>query len=97
MDKVYFRADMYEAFAEGFIKGAGGALTEREISLLPMGAYIITLETGMRFLTDYLEGDVYLELNMKVTIWTRARNQLKLVYDIETRFDEFRSITEEFM
>ncbi|HHT53539.1 MAG TPA: aminoglycoside phosphotransferase family protein [Clostridiales bacterium] len=97
LDKVYFRADMYEAFAEGFIKGAGGALTEREISLLPMGAYIITLETGMRFLTDYLEGDVYFRTEYEGHNLTRARNQLKLVYDFETRFDEFRSITEEFM
>lgn len=96
LDKVYFRSDMYEAFAEGFISGAGGALTKREISLLPMGAYIITLETGMRFLADYLEGDVYFRTEYEDHNLIRARNQLKLVCDIETRFDEFVRITEKF-
>ena len=96
LDKVYFRSDMYEAFAEGFIRGAGGALTRHEISLLPTGAYIITLETGMRFLADYLEGDVYFRTEYEDHNLIRARNQLKLVYDIETRFGEFVRITERF-
>ena len=58
-ERVDFRADMFCAYAEGFVEGTAGALTDREIAMLPDGAYIITLEQAIRFLTDYLEGDVY--------------------------------------
>jgi hypothetical protein len=97
LSKVYFRTDMFEAFAGGYIKGAGGAMTENEIKSLPMGAYIITLETGMRFLTDYLENDVYFRIEYENHNLIRARNQLKLVYDLETRIDEFNRIIEKFI
>lgn len=97
LSKVYFRADMFEAFARGYIKGAGGALTESEIRGLPTGAYILTLETGMRFLTDYLEGDVYFRTEYPDHNLIRARNQLHLVYDLETRMGEFDAIIEKFI
>lgn len=92
LDKVFFRTDMFEAFARGYIRGAGGKLTESEIRNLPMGAYIITLESGMRFLTDFLENDVYFRTEYSDHNLIRARNQLKLVYDIETRMNEFNCI-----
>ncbi len=97
LNKVYFRADMFEAFAKGYIKGAGGAMTKSEIKALPMGAYVITLETGMRFLTDYLENDVYFRVEYPDHNLIRARNQLKLVYDLETRMDEFNRIIDKFI
>lgn len=96
LDKVFFRNDMFEAFAKGYIEGSGHSLTEKEIEYLPMGAYIITLETGMRFLTDYLEGDVYFKTAYPDHNLVRARNQFKLVYDIESRMDEFRDIIKKF-
>lgn len=92
LSKVYFRADMFEAFARGYIESAGGTLSRREIELLPVGAQVITLETGMRFLTDYLEGDVYFRIEYPDHNLIRARNQLRLVYDIETRMSEFEDI-----
>lgn len=92
LDKVSFRGDMFEAFARGYIEGSDNSLTERELELLPMGAHIITLETGMRFLTDYLEGDVYFKTAYPEHNLVRARNQFKLVSDIENRMDEFNAI-----
>lgn len=96
LDKVFFRADMFEAYARGYLEGSGGALTAEEIALLPMGALVITLETGMRFLTDYLEHDVYFKTAYPDHNLVRARNQLKLVADIEGRMAEFEAIIRKF-
>ncbi len=96
LTKVYFRNDMFEAFARGYIEGSGHSLTERETELLPMGALVITLETGMRFLTDYLENDVYFKTAFPDHNLVRARNQFKLVSDIENRMDEFQAIIAKF-
>ena len=92
LDKVFFRTDMFEAFARGYITASNGTLTAHEIESLVMGAYIITFETGMRFLTDYLENDVYFKTSYPDHNLVRARNQLKLVYDLETRMNEFEDI-----
>lgn len=61
-----------------------------------MGALVITLETGMRFLTDYLENDVYFKTAFPDHNLVRARNQFKLVSDIENRMDEFQAIIAKF-
>lgn len=92
LDKVYFRADMFEAFARGYINGSAGALTQYEIESLPIGALVITFETGMRFLTDYLENDVYFKIAYPKHNLDRARNQFKLVFDMEKRINEFNDI-----
>ncbi len=92
LSKVFFRTDMFDAFAAGYLKGTGGELTDYEIKSLTMGALVITLETGMRFLTDYLENDIYFRTEYEDHNLIRARNQFKLVYDIETRHDEFDAI-----
>lgn len=92
LSKVFFRADMFEAFAKGYIRGTCGAMTEREIEYLPLGAQIITFETGLRFLTDYLENDVYFKTAYSDHNLVRAKNQFKLVHDLETRINEFKNI-----
>ena len=92
LNKVFFRTDMFEAFAKGYITASNGTLTAHEIESLVMGAYIITFETGMRFLTDYLENDVYFKTSYADHNLVRARNQFKLVYDLETRMNEFDDI-----
>ncbi len=92
LSKVFFRTDMFEAFARGYITASNGTLTSHEIESLVMGAYVITFETGMRFLTDYLENDVYFKTSYPDHNLVRARNQFKLVYDLETRMKEFDDI-----
>ena len=59
LSRVQFSLPMFEAFTRGFLKEAGQTLTAREIELLPMGAKLMTLECGMRFLADHLNGDKY--------------------------------------
>ena len=91
LDKVHFLPEMFKAYARGFIKGTGGALTEREVQMLPDGGYIITLEQAIRFLGDYLDGDTYYHTDYPDHNLVRARTQLKLVAETETCMEELRT------
>lgn len=90
LQKVHFLPAMFRAYARGFIRGTAGALTEREIAMLPDGGYIITLEQAIRFLGDYLDGDIYYHIDYPDHNLVRARTQLKLVADMELYMDELR-------
>ena len=97
LSKVYCRLDMFEAYAKGFIEGLEGSLSESEIRALPMGALILTYETGIRFLSDYLDGDVYFRVAHPNHNLDRARNQFKLVADMEAKMDEMKAIVEKYI
>lgn len=92
LSKVNFDINLYRAYAEGYLEGAAGKLTDGEIELLPVGAMMMTFECGMRFLTDYLEGDTYFRTTRAGQNLDRARNQFKLLSDMEARFEEMRLI-----
>ena len=92
LSKVEMSLTMYEAFTEGFLSACGDRLTEKEIDTLPWGAKLMTLECGVRFLTDYLNGDVYFATHRPGQNLDRARTQLKLVEDMETKWDEMNAI-----
>ena len=83
---------LFECYARGFLKGCGGELTEGERLLLPEGAIMMTLECGMRFLTDYLEGDIYFRIHRPLHNLERCRNQFALVADMERKLPEMRAI-----
>ena len=97
LSKVYMREDAFEAFAKGFVSGLEGSLSETEIMELPMGALIITLETGIRFLTDYLNGDVYFRVHHAQHNLDRARNQFALVRDMEKKMPRMREIVKQYI
>lgn len=97
LDKVYMKLDLFEEFTRGFLKGLGGSLTETEVRALPMGAYIITFETGMRFLGDHLNGDVYFSIHRENHNLDRARTQLKLVADMEKKMQDMNAIVEKYL
>ncbi len=97
LSKVYIRMDLFDAYTEGFLKGVGGSLTENEIRSFPMGAYVITFETGIRFLTDYLNGDTYFRIHREGHNLDRARNQFKLVASMEEQMDEMNKIVEKYI
>ncbi len=79
LGKVYARMEMFEALAKGFLEGAGGCLTEKEIELMPFSGELITFEIGIRFLTDYLAGDTYFKTHREGHNLDRCRTQFKLV------------------
>lgn len=86
LSKVSLSLPLFQVFTKGFLEGCGGSLTETEISLLPAGAKLMTLECGMRFLTDYLEGDTYFKIHREHHNLERARSQFKLVSDMEQKW-----------
>ncbi len=92
LSKVSLDLELFKKYAEGFIIGCNGRLTDTEIKLLPIGAIMMTLECGMRFLTDYLEGDVYFKTHREGHNLDRARNQFALVADMEKKLPEMESI-----
>ena len=89
--------DMFAAFAKGFISGLDGSLKDYEIRQFPVGAQIITFETGMRFLTDYLDGDVYFRTQYADHNLVRARNQFAMVADIERKMPQLNAIIESLL
>lgn len=97
LSKVTLDLDLFEAYAKGFLKGCNGSLTETEVKLLPVGAMMMTLECGMRFLTDYLDGDVYFKIHRPGHNLDRARNQFALVADMECKLDQMNQIVENLL
>lgn len=96
LTKVSCSMELYEAFTKGFIEGCGGRLTEKEIDLMPMGAKVMTFECGMRFLTDYLQGDVYFKIHREGQNLDRCRTQFKLVEDMEQKWDTMCAIVKKY-
>lgn len=92
IDKVWCDMNLFEMYTRGFIEGCGGRLTKKEIELLPMGAKVMTYECGMRFLTDYLQGDTYFKIHRPGQNLDRCRTQLKLVWDMERKWETMREI-----
>lgn len=90
LSKVSIDLDLYNTFVKGFVEGCGGALTENEIKMLPMGAKVMTFECGVRFLTDYLEGDVYFHIARENHNLDRCRTQFALVDDMDRKWDEMQ-------
>ena len=86
--KVHFSLHLYEVFARGYLTAAGAAMDEAERRSLPWGARLMTLECGIRFLTDYLEGDHYFKISRPAQNLDRARTQFTLVAGMERDFDE---------
>ena len=95
LSRVEMSLDLYETYARGFIPACGG-LTATELESLPLGAWTMTLENGLRFLTDYLEGDHYYHITRPEHNLDRCRTQLKLVSDMEQKWDPMTAIIRSF-
>ena len=92
LEKVGVDLSLFSAYADGYLSVCGKSLTEKELETLHLGAPLMALECGMRFLTDYLEGDVYFRTLFPEQNLIRARNQFKLVSDMESKLDEMKEI-----
>lgn len=96
LSKVSCDLRLYEVYVKGFIEGCAGALTDLELDMLPMGAILMTFECGMRFLTDYLEGDLYFKIHREGQNLDRCRTQFKLVKDMEEKLEEMKAIVAKY-
>lgn len=93
LEKVRFSMELYKAFTCGYLSAAGDSLTEKEIEYLPFSAKLITLECGMRFLTDYLQGDVYFRTAYPEHNLVRCRTQFALVAQMEKQMPQMQAET----
>ena len=96
LSKVNFDIELYEAYTRGFLEGAQGSLTEAELEYLPWGARLMTLECGIRFLTDYLDGDHYFRIHYPTQNLDRCRTQFKLVKDMEEQFEAMAAVVRKY-
>lgn len=82
---------LYETYVAGFVSGCAGVMTKREQELLPEGALVMTYENGLRFLTDYLSGDVYFKTDYPRHNLDRCRTQFALLADMEHMLPRMRA------
>lgn len=93
VSKVSLSLPLYEAYTRGYLKSAGKSLTAQEIEYLPFSAKLMTYECGMRFLTDYLNGDTYFKTAYPEHNLVRCHTQFALVRDMEQKTDDMRAVT----
>ncbi|MGI6069823.1 MAG: phosphotransferase enzyme family protein [Blautia sp.] len=96
LSKVSCDLSLFERYTKGFIEGCAGKLTEEELDCLPTGAMMMTFECGMRFLTDYLEGDHYFKIHREGHNLDRARSQFALLADMERKLPQMKNIVEKY-
>lgn len=89
--KVGFDMTLFKAFTKGFVEATAGKLTDTEIGLLPLSIGVITYELAMRFLTDYINGDVYFKINYPEHNLVRAKAQMALLLAVLSHMDEMNT------
>ena len=94
LSRVTMDFPLYQAFTKGYLEEAGSILTPAERRSLPVGAKMMTLECGIRLLTDYLEGDRYFKIHREGQNLDRARTQFKMVADMEKIWDDMLAAVE---
>lgn len=94
LSKVSLDLALFRVFTRGFTQSCP-SLTHAELEMLPLGAYTMTLECGLRFLTDYLDGDRYFSIDRPGHNLDRCRTQFKLVEDMENKWAEMERIVQE--
>ena len=94
LSKVEMSLERFRVFTRGYVRACPN-LTARELELLPLGAKTITLECGMRFLTDHIDGDLYFAVHREGQNLDRARAQFRLAADMEKKWDDMRRIVAE--
>lgn len=96
VSKVSLSLPLFEIYTKGFLEGCQGSLTKEERDMLPMGAKLMTFECGMRFLTDYLQGDTYFRISRENHNLDRTRTQFALVADMEKKWNEMAEIVRKY-
>lgn len=94
LSKIFLDRTYYEAYTNKFIETTRSKLTDLEISLLPVGAKMMTLESGVRFLTDYLNGDIYFQTHYPDQNLDRCRTQFQFVRDMDAKWDYMNEVVE---
>ena len=96
LDKIHFDLEKFEAFTAAFLSELGESITEKERELLPISVLMMTLECGIRFLGDHLNGDVYFQIHRENHNLDRCRTQFKLVSEIEEYLPQMSAIVAKY-
>ena len=96
LSKIEFDLTYFEAFTKAFLEEVGADMTARERELLAFSAILLTLECGIRFLTDYLNGDTYFRIHREHHNLDRCRTQFKLVADMEKKLAQMNAIVAKY-
>lgn len=96
LSKVSLDLGLYEQYVRGFLQGCQGSLTKKELEMLPMGAKMMTMECGMRFLADFLSGDTYFRIHREQHNLDRSRTQLALTADMEHKWEQMKQIVNQY-
>ena len=96
LSKVHFDIGLYELYVKGYMEMARDVLTPAEVESLPWGARLMTYECGIRFLMDFLQGDVYFKTAYPEHNLVRARTQFRLVKEMEEQFEEMCGIIKKY-
>lgn len=96
LDKMHFDISLYEMYVKGYLEATRDVLTPEEVESLPWGARLMTFECGIRFLTDYLEGDTYFKTAYPEHNLVRARTQFRLVDEMEQQFAKMQEIVRQY-
>lgn len=97
LTKVNMDLRLFDIYANGYLDAVKEVLTKKEIELLPLSAKLMTLECGMRFLTDHLNGDVYFKVHREGHNLDRCRTQFKLVADMESKWSQMVQIINKYL
>ena len=93
LNLVRMDLELFRLFTKGYLEACPG-LTPKEIEVLPLAAFTMTLECGVRFLTDYIDGDNYFSIHYPEQNLDRCHTQFKLVADMETKWEQMAQIVE---
>lgn len=97
LDKISLDMELFTLFTKGFLSETNGFLPKEELRLLPLGIKVITCELAMRFLMDYIDGDLYFKVRSPDHNLIRARAQMKLLTDIESKYDQMLEIIDKLV
>ncbi len=97
LSKVNFDINLFRAYAEGFLSAVKDSITKEEAKLVSYSAYLMTMECGMRFLADYLDGDTYFATKYPEHNLVRCRTQFKLAKEMQEKMNEMDKIVEEIL
>ncbi len=95
--KISLNMRAFRLFTEGFLSETNGFLSEEELRNLPLGVLVITCELAMRFLTDYMDGDIYFKVRSPEHNLVRTRAQMALLADMEAKYDDMCRMVEEMI
>ena len=94
---TFLDLEIFEAFTKGYLENAAAVLTDKEKELIFTSCILMTYECGIRFLADYIDGDVYFRTAYKDHNLDRARNQFALVRDMLSKKKEAEAIVKKYL